>query len=305
MNPSGRVRRRPGFTGKDNVFNVFLEDVDKSPNFDIHIFKIFFNNMTVNSRKYYKRCFDRLVDDPFIYGDLLKAYQILVKLNWEEESRKCKLGQINTVVCAKLFLSKKMGISRNYASDLLSDMVEFRMIRDTGRTVNIKGAEVPVYAFNDMDSIVSYPKKGRKTKKQKTNDDNMGNFIGTLEDFVIQETEPIITCTNGEHKDEVTANPVIPKETPIDKDEPKNEVATKEEPIAKEEPKAKGAEPDEPPTIKELLEPYKEYLDPKVPFDEIPRHVMDEIIKNGLENHFVYIRKGWDISGLGYPKKKS
>lgn len=146
----------------------------------------------------------------------------------------------------------------------------------------------------DTDTEVE-TKKERKVKKEKPKEtehnllkhNDMGNFIGTLDDFGIQGMEPIITYANGEEEqEEVMANPVIPKETPIAKQEPKPEEPKKEETK---------------PTVRELLEPYKEYFDHSV---EIPDNVLKEIIRNGLESHIVYVRKGWDISGLEYPKKK-
>ena len=51
-----------------------------------------------------------------------------------------------------------MGITRNYARKLLNDLVEFKMIEETGETVNIKGMRVPVYSFPDIDGITPKPK---------------------------------------------------------------------------------------------------------------------------------------------------
>lgn len=247
-------------------------------------------DMITNQEKKYVRNFKEFLTNPLVYGDLMKAYQVLNMLN---DDKKPKEGNTNTVVCTQVHLSDIMGITRNYARKLLNDLVEFKMIEETGETVNIKGMRVPVYSFPDIDGIkpIAKPKRGikKKTEHNQLNNNDMGNFIGTLEDLGLQGTEPVIARTNGEQEKKAAAEQVIQKQ----------------ETIVKKEPEPKEEKTDEPPTIRELLEPYKEYLDPKVPFDEIPRHVMDEIVKNGLENHFVYIRKGWDISGLGYPRKKS
>lgn len=230
----------------------------------------------------------------------LVAYMALQK----ERYRQNKKNE-GTFVCSDNTLKRLMGSKTDrMPPKIIKELTAKGLLKKVGKT-KCKGGTAPIYELPelietnaDKEALKVNGKKEapKETEHNQLNNNDMGNFIGTLDDFGIQGTEPVITYTNGEQKeneeDEVTAYPVIPKQETIVKEERKNEVASKEE-----------TKPDEPPTVEELLEPYKEYLN--VPFDDIPQHVMDEIIRNDLENHFIYKRKGWEISSLRYPKKKN
>ena len=120
--------------------------------------------MITNPEKKFVKDFEELLRNPLIYGDLHKAYQVLNMINYE---KKPKEGNTNTVVCTQTLLSDIMGITRNYARKLLNDLVEFKMIEETGETVNIKGMRVPVYSFPDIDGIkpIAKPKKGKGSEQ--------------------------------------------------------------------------------------------------------------------------------------------
>ena len=258
------------------------------------------NQIDINC-KGHQKCYNLMLEE--VTQGRLSCTALIALMFLQKERYNQNKRNEGTFTCDYTKLGNMMGTRNNrLAPMVIRELISKGYVKKIGKRGCKTLYELPELIENKADTEIvkadSKKETPKETEHNQLNHNDMGNFIGTLDDFGLQGTEPIITCANGE-EEEVTADPVIPKETPIVKEEPKNEVVAKEKPIAKVEPK-----PDEPPTVRELLEPYKQYLDPKVAFDDIPKQVLDEIIKNGLENHLVYIRKGWDISGLGYPKKK-
>lgn len=244
------------------------------------------NQIDINC-KGHQKCYNLLLEE--VTQGRLSCTALIALMFLQKERYNQNKRNEGTFTCDYTKLENMMGTRNNrLAPMVIRELISKGYVKKIGKRGCKTLYELPKLIENKADTEIVKADSKKETPKETEHNqlkhNDMGNYIGTLEDFGLQGTEPVITYTNGEQEEKVMDNQVIPKQ----------------ETIVKEEPKA-----DEPPTIRELLEPYKEYLDPKVPFDEIPRHVMDEIIKNGLENHFVYIRKGWDISGLGYPRKKS
>lgn len=248
--------------------------MDKAPTFDIRVFKTFLlemgNQIDINC-KGHQKCYNFLMEE--VTQGRFSVTALVTYLFLQKERYNQNKKPEGAFTCTNRMIKRMMG---GRHKDLVAkDMGELKSkgyVKMIGKRGNKTLYELPELIETKVDTEVEMKKERKEAPKEtehnQLKDNDMGNFIGTLEDFGIQETEPIITYANGEQEEEeVMVNPVIPKQEPIIKEEPK---------------------PDYPPTVDELLEPYKEYFGKKTPLGETPKEVQSDVVKKGLDNLYVY-----------------
>lgn len=236
------------------------------------------NQININC-KGHQKCYNLLLEE-VTQGKLsctaLIALMFLQKERYDQNKR-----NEGTFTCDYTKLGNMMGTRNNrLAPMVIRELISKGYVKKIGKRGRKTLYELPELIENKADTEIvkadSKKETPKETEHNQLNHNDMGNYIGTLEDFGLQGTEPVITYTNGEQEEKVMDNQVIPKQ----------------ETIVKEEPKPEDIKPDEPPTVDELLAPYKEYLDKKIPLGETPKDIQDDAMKRRMVNLYNYRVKG-------------
>lgn len=189
--------------------------MDKAPTFDIRVFKTFLlemgNQIDINC-KGHQKCYNFLMEE--VTQGRLSCTALVTYLFLQKERYNQNKKPEGAFTCTNRMIKRMMG---GRHKDLVAkDMGELKS-KGYVKMIGKRGCktlyELPELIETKVVQEVEMKKEvPKETEHNQLNNKSMGNFIGTLEDFGIQGTEPIIINTNGEQEEEVAANPVIQKE---------------------------------------------------------------------------------------------